>query len=231
MVRNYRFIIFAFVAIMLLALIKSSTSVKSASDIVRVVSPTASRPDVPQDFSALPIDDEPGYIVDDKTDNGNPSVASAVKEHSSGTISDAKSTSSASAEYSTSKKCDKDHQFVLMIDAGSSGSRIHVYEFDVCTQPPTLIEETFKMLEPGLSSYDTDAEGAARSLDPLLERALETIPKDKRGLCTRGCEGHCWFEITGDAKADKILSAVRSHLENDYPFPCGARRWCFWDGR
>lgn len=71
---------------MLLALIKSSTSVKSASDIVRVVSPTASRPDVPQDFSALPIDDEPGYIVDDKTDNGNPSVASAVKEHSSGTI-------------------------------------------------------------------------------------------------------------------------------------------------
>ncbi|CCE91143.1 guanosine diphosphatase TDEL_0C02540 [Torulaspora delbrueckii] len=219
MVRNYRFIIFAFVAIMLLALIKSSTSVKSASDIVRVVSPTASRPDVPQDFSALPIDDEPGYIVDDKTDNGNPSVASAVKEHSSGAISNAKSTSSASAEYSTSKKCDKDHQFVLMIDAGSSGSRIHVYEFDVCTQPPTLIEETFKMLEPGLSSYDTDADGAARSLDPLLERALETIPKDKRGCAPVAVKATAGLRLLGDAKADKILSAVRSHLENDYPFP------------
>lgn len=224
MVRNYRFIIFAFVAIMLLALIKSSTSVKSASDIVRVVSPTASRPEVPQDITTLPINDKPGYVVDEKTENSNPSVADAVKQQASVAQSASKSTVQASAEadsaqYSTSKKCDKDHQYVLMVDAGSSGSRIHVYEFDVCTQPPTLIEETFKMLEPGLSSYGSDAAGAAKSLDPLLKIALETIPKDKRGCSPVAVKATAGLRLLKDGKADKILAAVRSHLENDYPFP------------
>lgn len=211
--RNYRFIIFAFAAIMLIALIKSSTSVKSAADIVRVVTPTANRPDIADDVSILPIDDKPGYVADQKTDKGNPSVADAVKDQSTASKSDT------AKDYSTNKKCDKDHQYILMIDAGSSGSRIHVYEFDVCTQPPTLIEETFKMLKPGLSSFDTDATGAAKSLDPLLERALEVVPANKRGCSPVAVKATAGLRLLGETKADDILTAVRSHLENDYPFP------------
>ncbi|QLQ79118.1 hypothetical protein HG537_0B04660 [Torulaspora globosa] len=211
MVRNYRFVIFAFAAIMVIVLIKSSTPLKTAGDIARVVSPTANRPEVPQDFTTQPIDDKPGYIDDEKTDKGNPGVAEAVKDQSSQLGS--------SKDYSSGKKCDKDHQYVLMIDAGSSGSRIHVYEFDVCTQPPTLIEETFKMLEPGLSSYDTDALGAAKSLDPLLERALEVVPKDKRKCSPVAVKATAGLRLLGSAKSEKILAAVRSHLEEDYPFP------------
>lgn len=213
MVRNYRFIIFAFAAIMLLVLIRSSTSVKSAADIARAVSPTASRPETPQDISTQPISDKPGYIADEKTDKGNPSVAEAVKDQDSG------SKSGASKDYSTSTRCDKDHQYVLMIDAGSSGSRIHVYEFDVCTQPPTLIEETFEELKPGLSHYDTDAAGAAKSLDPLLERALDVVPKNKRKCSPVAVKATAGLRLLGDTKSEKILSAVRSHLEDDYPFP------------
>lgn len=219
MVRNYRFVIFAFAAIMLLVLIKSSSSGKSALDIARVVSPTANRPEVPQDFSTLPIDDEPGYISDEKTEHGNPDVADAVKDQTAGTKSSSASASASSSGYSTNAKCTKDHQYVVMIDAGSSGSRIHVYEFDVCTQPPTLIEETFKMLEPGLSSYDTDAIGAAKSLDPLLDRAIEKIPEDKRGCSPVAVKATAGLRLLGDVKSDKILSSVRDHLERNYPFP------------
>lgn len=69
-----------------------------------------------------------------------------------------------------------------MIDAGSSGSRVHVYEFDTCSSPPALVKETFEMLKPGLSSYDTDTVGAAKSLDKLLDIAVETVPKDKQDV-------------------------------------------------
>ena len=38
-----------------------------------------------------------------------------------------------------------------------------------------LIDELFQQLKPGLSSYGTDAVGAADSLDRLLSAALEKV--------------------------------------------------------
>ena len=68
-------------------------------------------------------------------------------------------------------------QYVLCIDAGSTGSRIHVYKFNNCGPTPELEHEEFKMTEKrpqgsGLSSYKSDAEGAARSLDTLMDVAM-----------------------------------------------------------
>ena len=47
-----------------------------------------------------------------------------------------------------------------------------------------LHTDTFESLKPGLSSYDSDAAGAAKSLDPLLQTALKTVPDE---LQARGC--------------------------------------------
>jgi apyrase len=41
-----------------------------------------------------------------------------------------------------------------------------------------LHTDTFESLKPGLSSYDSDAAGAAKSLDPLLQTALKTVPDE-----------------------------------------------------
>lgn len=220
LVRSYRFLIGAFSAMMLILLLRSSSS---SLDVSRISSPSITKPTGPEGFNSLPINSNPGYIDNEATQKGNPEVADAVKqqldEKLPPTTGDAKKGDSPSIPKYSSGKCDKPHQYVVMIDAGSTGSRVHIYEFDVCTQPPILVEETFEMLKPGLSSYANDPEGGAKSLDPLLERALKVVPADRKGCTPVAVKATAGLRLLGDSKSEKILNAVREHLEKDYPFP------------
>lgn len=114
------------------------------------------------------------------------------------------------------KDCSK-LEFVVMIDAGSTGSRVHVYEFDTCHVPPRLLKEEFKMLKPGLSSFDTDTEGAAKSLEPLIKLALDTVPEAKRACTPIALKATAGLRLLGAEKSNAILARVRSYLE-DLPF-------------
>lgn len=124
-----------------------------------------------------------------------------------------KSTSNAE----TDEDCKKT-EYVVMIDAGSTGSRVHVYAFDTCANPPRLLSEKFEMLKPGLSSFDTDTEGAAKSLDPLLKVALEVVPEDQQGCTPVAVKATAGLRLLGKDKSDAILAEVRRHLMDDYPF-------------
>jgi guanosine-diphosphatase len=126
-----------------------------------------------------------------------------------------------------SKSSDKSKpiiQYALMIDAGSTGSRIHVYKFNNCGPTPELEDEVFKMTEKkpggsGLSSYKSDAEGAAKSLDVLMAAAMETVP-DKLKPCTPvAVKATAGLRLLGPEMSQKILDAVRARLETTYPFP------------
>lgn len=210
-IRNYRFIIGACSVIMLILLLRSSSN---SFELDRV-STTVNKIEPLDDMKALPIQLEPGYIDDHSTDMLNPDVAKAVKEEIEG-----KNSPTIDYErYINKELCSEDHQYVIMIDGGSTGSRIHIYEFDVCTQPPTLIEETFGKTNPGLSSYGADSIGAAKSLDKLLELAIQTIPKDKISCSPLALKATAGLRLLGEVQSQKILQAVRNHLENDYPFP------------
>lgn len=125
--------------------------------------------------------------------------------------------SSSGSSKGSSGSC-KEVDYVVMIDAGSTGSRVHVYAFNTCVSPPKLLSEEFKMLKPGLSSFDTDTKGAAESLDPLLKLALETVPEAKRGCTPVAVKATAGLRLLGKEKSDAILAEVRAHLENDYPF-------------
>ncbi|SCW00174.1 LAFE_0B11078g1_1 [Lachancea fermentati] len=208
-IRNYRFLIGSFTAVMLILLLRSSNS----GEFKKANLPSLTEADGSQDFNTLPVGG-PGYLEDTKTEKGNPSVANEVKNGSKGEAS-----SDALKGYSTGKKCDKEHQFVVMIDAGSTGSRVHVYEFDVCTQPPTLLDETFEKVTPGLSHFDIDAVGAAKSLDGLLDTAVKKIPLKLRGCSPVAVKATAGLRKLGEEKSEAILKAVRKHLEEDYPFP------------
>jgi guanosine-diphosphatase len=113
-------------------------------------------------------------------------------------------------------------QYAVMIDAGSSGSRVHVYKFNYCKQEPELENEVFHMLEPGLSSFDNDTEAAADSLEDLLQIALESVPQDMQHCTPIAVKATAGLRLLGAEKSDRILSAVRKRLEDKYPFPVSA---------
>jgi guanosine-diphosphatase len=112
-----------------------------------------------------------------------------------------------------------------MIDAGSTGSRIHVYRFNNCGATPELESEEFKMTakveggSSGLSSFGADAEGAAKSLDVLMEVAMATVPEKLKGCTPVAVKATAGLRKLGPELSEKILKAVRHRLETVYPFP------------
>ncbi|KAL4766358.1 guanosine diphosphatase [Aspergillus foveolatus] len=119
-------------------------------------------------------------------------------------------------------------QYAMMIDAGSQGSRIHVYRFNNCGPTPELEHEEFKQTEPkeggsGLSSYREDAEGAAKSLDPLMAVAMSTVPDEYKSCSPIAVKATAGLRMLGPELSEKILEAVRTRLETVYPFPVVSR--------
>lgn len=110
-------------------------------------------------------------------------------------------------------------QYVLMLDAGSMGSRIHAYKFNYCNATPELEDEDFGHVEPGLSSYGEDPEAAAQSLDRLLEVGLRSVPKYLHSSTPIAVKATAGLRLLGDEKSNKILAAVRRRIELHYPFP------------
>ncbi|KAK5908995.1 hypothetical protein CgunFtcFv8_017007 [Champsocephalus gunnari] len=64
-----------------------------------------------------------------------------------------------------------------MFDAGSTGTRVHVFRFTVHTNAaPSLSQETFRAIEPGLSAYADDPDQCAAGILQLLEVAKSSVP-------------------------------------------------------
>lgn len=110
-----------------------------------------------------------------------------------------------------------DIQYALVVDAGSTGSRIHVYRFNYCLGlQPTLEDEVFQQLKPGLGSFDSPLE-AAKSLDKLMAAAMENVPASLHNSTPLVVKATAGLRMLENGKGEEILNAVRSRLA-DYPF-------------
>ncbi|CAN1233601.1 Apyrase 2 [Linum perenne] len=102
------------------------------------------------------------------------------------------------------------NNYAVIFDAGSSGSRVHVFCFDsrMDLVPIGKDLELFEQLKPGLSFYAKDPRAAAESLTSLLDKAEAAVPKQfqpntpVRVGATAGLR-----TLEGDA-SDRILQAV-----------------------
>ena len=109
-------------------------------------------------------------------------------------------------------------QYALMIDAGSTGSRIHVYKFNNCGPSPTYEYELFKMTQPGLSSFSGRPQDAAQSLDVLMDEAVKVVPESLRKCTPVAVKATAGLRLLGAEQSGAILQAVERRLKERYPF-------------
>ena len=100
-------------------------------------------------------------------------------------------------------------KYSVVFDAGSTGSRVHVYRFEAAGSGPVLLDELFEQLKPGLSSYAGDAEAAAASLGPLIDKALERVPEAARADTVVTLRATAGLRMLPGHQAEDILVAVR----------------------
>ena len=109
-------------------------------------------------------------------------------------------------------------QYALMIDAGSTGSRIHIYKFNNCGASAEYEYEVFKMTQPGLSSYAGKPEEAAKSLDVLLDEAIRIVPISMRSCTPVAVKATAGLRLLPGSQSADILHAVEERIHVSYPF-------------
>jgi guanosine-diphosphatase len=110
-------------------------------------------------------------------------------------------------------------QYALMVDAGSTGSRIHIYKFNNCGSSPTYEYEVLKMTQPGLSSFKDRPKAAAESLDVLMDEAVRVVPESMRKCTPVAVKATAGLRMLGTSQSGEILEAVKRRLQDHYPFP------------
>ena len=123
-----------------------------------------------------------------------------------------------------------DEKFAIVIDAGSTGSRVHIFRFNTAGGALDLESDTFEQLKPGLSHYAANPTESAESLKPLLDKALATVPAEQHKTTTVEVRATAGLRLLPDGQADGILKAVRAFLKNSYPFKSDSKSVSILDG-
>ncbi|KAI8471404.1 MAG: nucleoside phosphatase GDA1/CD39 [Monoraphidium minutum] len=121
------------------------------------------------------------------------------------------------------------HVYSIVLDAGSTGSRIHVFKFERAGGGLKLISDTFEQLKPGLSAFRDEPQKAAASLKPLMEVAVRAVPAAQRAATGLSLKATAGLRLLPGGKADDILKAVTASLKQ-YPFRMGKDAVGIMDG-
>ncbi|KAI9528129.1 hypothetical protein NQZ68_023109 [Dissostichus eleginoides] len=109
--------------------------------------------------------------------------------------------------------------YSVMFDAGSTGTRIHVYTFihGGSEELPVLDNEMFHSIKPGLSAYADSPEMAGPTVRMLLKVAKKTVPRlewKRTPLFLRATAG---LRLLSAERARLLLEQVQ-HVFDESPF-------------
>ncbi|XP_043553020.1 ectonucleoside triphosphate diphosphohydrolase 5 isoform X2 [Chiloscyllium plagiosum] len=106
----------------------------------------------------------------------------------------------------------------IMFDAGSTGTRIHIYSFiQKGLEPPQVDSEIFESVKPGLSAYVDDPEQGAETVRELLDVAKQTIPSTHWHTTPVVLKATAGLRLLPEQKAQALLLEVQELFE-DSPF-------------
>ncbi|XP_059505012.1 ectonucleoside triphosphate diphosphohydrolase 5 isoform X2 [Stegostoma tigrinum] len=106
----------------------------------------------------------------------------------------------------------------IMFDAGSTGTRIHIYSFiQKGLEHPQVDSEIFESVKPGLSAYVDDPEQGAETVRELLDVAKQTIPSTHWHSTPVVLKATAGLRLLPEQKAQALLLEVQELFE-DSPF-------------
>ncbi|KAI4381633.1 hypothetical protein MLD38_007691 [Melastoma candidum] len=106
--------------------------------------------------------------------------------------------------------------YAVIFDAGSSGSRVHVYCFDRNLDLVHIGKELelFEQIKPGLSAYAANPREAAESLLTLLDKAESVVPKELRSSTPVRVGATAGLRALEGDTSDRILNEVKELLKH-----------------
>ncbi|XP_027349652.1 nucleoside-triphosphatase-like [Abrus precatorius] len=106
--------------------------------------------------------------------------------------------------------------YAVIFDAGSTGSRVHVFHFDQNLDLLRIGNELdhYKKITPGLSAYADNPQQAAKSLIPLLDEAESVVPEDMHPKTPLKLGATAGLRLLDGDAAERILQAVRDMFKN-----------------
>ncbi|XP_078515994.1 nucleoside diphosphate phosphatase ENTPD5 [Lissotriton helveticus] len=119
----------------------------------------------------------------------------------------------------SSKNASEHTIYGIMFDAGSTGTRIHIYTFvqKAPGHPPELEGEVFESVKPGLSAYVDEPEQCAESVRGLLEIAKDAVPPSHWKSTPVVLMATAGLRLLPEKKAKALLTEVKEIFE-DSPF-------------
>lgn len=114
-------------------------------------------------------------------------------------------------------------QYAVIIDAGSSGSRAHVFEYarSLPLIPLPLIKDIFNQsTQPGLSSYASNPSAAGPSLQPILDASVDTLRRKGANLSQVPISvlGTAGMRLLPENQQAAIYANVRQYIRDHYSF-------------
>jgi len=121
-----------------------------------------------------------------------------------------------------------ERNFAVVVDAGSSGSRVFVYHWPRHDGDPShllKIDQLFKdgvpvvkKVEPGLSSFADSPQDAYVHLKPLLDYAKEHIPAPKQESTLLYVLATAGMRLLPFDKQQTIMTHIQSMIKSEYNF-------------
>uniref|UniRef100_A0A3B3UU76 nucleoside diphosphate phosphatase n=1 Tax=Poecilia latipinna TaxID=48699 RepID=A0A3B3UU76_9TELE len=108
-------------------------------------------------------------------------------------------------------------QYGVMFDAGSTGTRVHVFRFRMENQGTGLDRETFRAIKPGLSAYADDPQKCSAGIMALLDLARSVVPPSQWTRTPVVLKATAGLRLLPGDKAEQLLDQVRA-LFRESPF-------------